>query len=108
MLPFAGSQASAVHDWWSSTSTGVWTQPLCVSQESTVQALPSSQLRGEPGRQAPVPLQTSPPVQALPSSQAAPAGSGEWVHSPPAPQTSFEQSLSSSQSPSVTHGGMTV
>jgi hypothetical protein len=46
------------------------TQPVAGLQESSVQPLPSSQLGGAPGTQAP-PEQTSPTVQALPSLQAA-------------------------------------
>src|SRR2546422_6104530 len=47
-----------------------YTQPSCGSQRSSVQGLPSSQLGGAPGRQAPVAgSQVSKPLQTLPSSQ---------------------------------------
>jgi uncharacterized membrane protein len=50
---------------------GVWTQALAVVlQLSAVQATPSSQLGGVPGRQPAVALQVSAPLQKLPSSQA--------------------------------------
>jgi hypothetical protein len=54
-------------------------QPVCVSQVSSVQGLPSSQLVPVPGWQTPA-EQASPVVQALPSEQAVPlaAGGPDW------------------------------
>ena len=72
---------SVVQAFWSSQSAAVahgsqpgigsWVQPRCGSQPSTVQAFPSSQLRGVPGSQPAAPPQISAPLHALPSSQSA-------------------------------------
>src|SRR5581483_1057793 len=48
-------------------------------QASSVQALPSSQLRGTPVTQSPCPSHVSPTVQASPSSQAPPCGTSVHV-----------------------------
>src|SRR6266704_366654 len=60
------------------SATGVWMQPLG-PQESAVQGLLSSQLRGVPGVQVPV-RQVSSPLQTLPSEQEAPSGTGVALH----------------------------
>jgi hypothetical protein len=67
------------------------TQPSAGSQESVVQALPSSQPTDVPA-QAPW-LQASLAVHAFPSSQA--PGTGRWTHVPPASHASEVQTLPS-------------
>ena len=51
-----------------------WAQPLAGLQESSVQTLPSSQLRGVPPTQVPALSQVSLVVQKLPSLHAVPFG----------------------------------
>src|SRR5262249_2651344 len=78
-----GSQESVVQAFPSSQLTGVWTQPAVGSQESVVHALPSSQLTGV-WTQPAVGSQES-VVQAFPSSQltaAPPRQAPDWQVSP--------------------------
>jgi hypothetical protein len=65
-------------------ATGVFWQPVRMSQLSAVQGLPSSQLRADPGVQVPAMQASIPrvPVHALPSSQTAPSGKGVLAAQP--------------------------
>src|SRR5438093_381892 len=73
--PPVGSQVSTPLQYSPSSHAallGVWSQEsVCSLQESKVQAMPSSQLGGVPGRQPAVGSQVSTPLQYSPSSHAA-------------------------------------
>src|SRR2546425_926847 len=81
-------------------------QPAGALQVSgPLQKLPSSQLRGVPGLQAP-PWQVSAPLQALPSEQPVPSARGVWLHTPVIVlQLSVVQAFPSLQFASVVHVG---
>src|SRR5512139_2969974 len=78
-----------------------FTQPVAGSQESPVQATPSSQVGGVPAVQAPAPSQVSAPLQASPSAQAVPTGAGTCPQPPTGSQESMVQALASEQSRAV-------
>jgi len=91
--PVAGLQESVVQTLLSSQERGSWAQNPEPTQESTVQALPSSQLIGVPMH---TPLRhTSPVVHGIWSSQGS-APVARWMQAP-VPQESSVQGLPSSQ-----------
>src|SRR5262249_48802192 len=65
-------QSAAVTHCWQ-PAIGVWTQPEDVLQLSAVQALPSSQLRGDPGLHVP-PWEVAVPLRGFRSAQSVPFG----------------------------------
>jgi len=90
---------SSVHELPSSAHGDVllpYTQPVATLQESSVQTLPSLQLKGAPATHCPESLQVSPIVQALASLHDPPVGTGACSH-PAAPHVSTVHGFASSQ-----------
>jgi hypothetical protein len=75
---------------------GVCVHPVTGLQLSVVQALPSSQLRADPGVQTPI-WQVSLPLQTLPSLHDVPFATAAWPQPSTGSQVSVVQGLLSSQ-----------
>lgn len=69
ICPVFASHESAVHAFWSSTLTGVWTGPVAGLQVSVVHRSSSERVGGTPGLHLPSVPQVSSPSHALPFEQ---------------------------------------